>query len=81
MITSDTESYNKTIATLKRGTTMNEQFITDKSGQKISVILPIHEYDELLEDLRDLATVAELKNEPTVSLDSVIKKLKANDLL
>ncbi|SHE19251.1 hypothetical protein [methanotrophic endosymbiont of Bathymodiolus puteoserpentis (Logatchev)] len=60
---------------------MNEQFITDKSGQKISVILPIHEYDELLEDLRDLATVAELKNEPTVSLDSVIKKLKANDLL
>ncbi|OQK16746.1 hypothetical protein AU255_02230 [Methyloprofundus sedimenti] len=60
---------------------MHEQFITDKSGQKISVILPIHEYNELLEDLKDLATVAELKNEPTVSLDSVIKKLKANDLL
>ncbi len=36
---------------------------------------------ELLEDLKDLATVAELKNEPTISLDSVIKKLKANDLL
>jgi len=81
MITSDTESYNQTIDSSKRGTTMHEQFITDKSGQKISVILPIHEYDELLEDLKDLATVAELKNEPTVSLDSVIKKLKANDLL
>ncbi len=55
---------------------MNEQFTTDKSGQKISVILPIQEYEELLEDLKDLATVAELKNESTVSLDEVIAKLK-----
>ncbi|NOR69195.1 MAG: hypothetical protein GQ532_05785 [Methylomarinum sp.] len=60
---------------------MQEQFITDKSGRKISVILPIQEYEELLDDLKDLATVAELKNAPTVSLDSVIKKLKDNDLL
>ncbi len=60
---------------------MQEQFITDKSGQKISVILPIQEYEDLLEDLKDLATIAELKNEPTTSLDNVISKLKANDLL
>jgi len=39
--------------------------------------LPVLEYEELLEDLKDLATIAELKNEPTVSLDSVLKKLKA----
>ena len=60
---------------------MQEQFITDKTGQKISIILPIEEYEELLEDLQDLATVAELKTEPTTSLDSIIKKLKSNDLL
>jgi len=60
---------------------MQEQFITNKAGQKISVILPIHEYEALLTDLEDLAAIAELKNEPTVSLDSVIKKLKANELL
>jgi hypothetical protein len=60
---------------------MQEQFITDKSGQKISLILPIQEYEDLLEDLKDLATIAELKNEPTTSLDNVISKLKANDLL
>jgi len=60
---------------------MQEQFITDKAGQKVSVILPIQEYEALLEDVKDLAAVAELKNEPTVSLESVIKKLKANDLL
>ncbi len=60
---------------------MQEQFITDKSGQKISVILPIQEYEQLLEDLKDLATVAELKDEPTESLENVIAKLKNNDLL
>ena len=60
---------------------MQKQFITDKAGQKISVILPIHEYEALLTDLEDLAAIAELKNEPTVSLESVIKKLKANELL
>jgi len=60
---------------------MQEQFITDKAGQKVSVILPIQEYEALLEDVKDLAAVAELKSEPTVSLESVIKKLKANDLL
>ena len=60
---------------------MQEQFITDKAGQKISVILPIEEYEELLEDIKDLATVAELKNEPTESLDIVVAKLKNNDLL
>jgi len=60
---------------------MQEQYITDKSGQKISVILPIEEYEELLEDLKDLVTVAELKDESTIPLDEVITKLKANDLL
>jgi len=60
---------------------MQEQFITDKSGQKISVILPIQEYEALLEDLKDLATAAELKDEPTESLETVITKFKNNDLL
>ena len=60
---------------------MQEQFITNKAGQKISVILPIHEYEALLTDLEDLAAIAELKNEPTVSLESVIKKLKENEIL
>ncbi len=60
---------------------MQEQFITDKSGRKISVILPIQEYEALLDDLKDLATIAELKGSPTISLDSVIKKLKNSHLL
>ncbi|MDC9727933.1 MAG: hypothetical protein PSN04_01220 [Methyloprofundus sp.] len=36
---------------------MQEQFITDKTGQKVSVILPIQEYEDLLEDVKGLAAV------------------------
>jgi hypothetical protein len=39
---------------------MKEQFITNRTGEKISVILPIAEYEELLDDLKDLAAVADL---------------------
>lgn len=39
----------------------NPQYITDSSGHKISVILPINEYIELMEDLGDIAAVAEFE--------------------
>ena len=52
------------------------QYITDANGQKLSVILPIEDYLELMEDLEDLATIAERKDEPTFSLEDVIKELK-----
>ena len=35
----------------------NPQYITNDSGEKISVILPISEFQELLEDIEDLATL------------------------
>jgi hypothetical protein len=59
----------------------NAQFVTNQSGEKTSVILPIGEYEALLEDLEDLAIVAERADEPTVPLDKVVANLKANGLL
>jgi hypothetical protein len=52
------------------------QYITDANGQKLSVILPIEEYLELMDDLEDLAMIAERKDEPTFSLEDVINELK-----
>ncbi len=46
---------------------MQLQFITNEAGEKTAVILPINEFEQLLEDLEDLAAVAERRNEPTVS--------------
>lgn len=51
------------------------QYITDANGQKLSVILPMADYLELLEDLEDLATIAERKDEGTIPLEDVLKKL------
>jgi len=55
----------------------NAQFVTNQSGEKTSVILPIAEYEALLEDLEDLAVVAERAEEPTVPLDQVIANLSS----
>jgi hypothetical protein len=40
------------------------QYLTDDAGVKTAVIVPIEEYNELLEDLHDLALIAERKNDP-----------------
>jgi hypothetical protein len=57
------------------------QFLTDAHGQKIAAVIPIDEYEELLEDLNDLAMVAERRNEPRVSVEEVERRLKADGLL
>jgi hypothetical protein len=51
-------------------------FVVDERGRKQSVVLPIKEYQELLEDLADLALIAERKNEPTEPLEVVRKRLE-----
>ena len=60
---------------------LKAQYVTDPSGKKTAVILPIEEYEELLEDLRDLAILAERRDEPTVPHKEVIAKLKRDGLL
>lgn len=60
---------------------MPKQYITDTTGQKISVILPMEEYIELMEDLKDLAAVAELRDEPTIPWEQVKKEFVNNGLL
>lgn len=54
-----------------------EQYVVNKQGEKTVVILPIEEYEELLEDLHDLAIIAERRGEPAVSFEELKKRLKA----
>jgi len=53
----------------------------DEKGKRVSVVVPVDEYEELLEDLHDLAVVAERRNEPAAPLASVKRRLKAGGLL
>ncbi len=57
---------------------MHKKYIVDEEGQKTAIVLPLDEYEELLEDLHDLAVIAERKDEPTISLDELKKKLSAD---
>lgn len=38
-------------------TRINHQYITDSTGKKISVVIPINEYNALLEELEELEDV------------------------
>lgn len=60
---------------------LHPQFITNEKGEKLSVVLPINEYEELLEDLNDLSTIVSRKNEDTITHDEFLKELKKDGLL
>ena len=55
---------------------IKKRYLTDEKGRKTAVILPIKEYEELLEDLEDLAIIAERKDEPTEPLEAVTERLE-----
>lgn len=60
------------------------QYLTDEHGERTAVVLPISEYEELLEDLEDLAdlaVIAQRRNEPVISHEEVLAELKRDGLL
>ncbi len=57
------------------------QYLTDANGAKVAAVIPIDEYEELMEDLNDLAVVAERRDEPRVSFEEVKRRLKEDGCL
>ena len=57
------------------------QYITDDRGERTAVVLPISDYEKLLEDLDDLAVVAERRDEPVIPHDQIIADLKRDGTL
>lgn len=51
------------------------QFITNADGEKISVILPLADYQDLIDDLEDLAAIAERKDEATIPFEAALKEI------
>ncbi|MDZ4742135.1 MAG: hypothetical protein SGI98_01795 [Verrucomicrobiota bacterium] len=60
---------------------MNAQFLTDNTGNRTAVLLPIDEYERLIEDLQDLAAIAERRDEPTISHEELLQELKKDGLI
>jgi hypothetical protein len=65
----------------KEMTAVRKRFVVGPKGKKTGVVLSLRRYQRLLEDLRDLAIVAERREEEPVSLDEVKRRLKRDGLL
>ena len=60
---------------------MHPQYITDHEGNKISVVLPIKEYEILLEELEEmedlkLYSLAKDSNEPSYPIEEAFKMIE-----
>jgi len=55
-----------------------EQFIVDGSGRKTGVLLPLRRYRNLMEDIHDLAVVAERRKEKPITLTELKRRLRRN---
>lgn len=60
---------------------MQKQFITDSEGNRVSIIVPIEEYEEMLERLEELEDLklydkVKARNEETISFEEFLRKRK-----
>ena len=56
------------------------QYLTDEHGERTAVVLPITDYEKLIEDLDDLAVVAERREEPVVSHEQFMAELNVVEI-
>ena len=60
---------------------IHENFIIDNKGKRKAVILPYREYQGLLEDLADLAVIAERRRDKKISHKDFLAELKKDGRL
>jgi len=60
--------------------TLREQYVVNTQGNKTAVILSLKRYEQLMEDLHDLAIVAERREEEPISLEEMRRRLQKDGL-
>lgn len=58
-----------------RKTLPQAQFVVNAQGKKTGVLLSLKQYQKLLEDLHDLAVIAERRDEEPISLGEIQRRL------
>ncbi|MEI6489163.1 MAG: hypothetical protein WCP52_09385 [Bacteroidota bacterium] len=61
---------------------MKTQFVTDDNGKKIAVILPLKNYQRMLEELEELEDIrlydeAKMVNEPSIPIEKAFSQIEA----
>ena len=57
------------------------KYIIDDRGERTAVVLPISDYEKLLEDLEDLAVVAERRDEPAIPHKQFVSELRRDGII
>jgi PHD/YefM family antitoxin component YafN of YafNO toxin-antitoxin module len=62
--------------------TVHPQYITDNKGKKISVVLPVKEFNTIMEELEELEDIrlydeAKSSNESSIPVDKAFKMIEA----
>lgn len=57
------------------------QYVIDEKGKRTAVLLSLKEYQKLIEDLHDLAVIAERKDEKPISLGELRRRLKKDGVI
>ncbi len=62
---------------------IHPQYITDNTGKKLSVVIPIDEYNSILDQLEELEDIrlydeAKASDEPSIPIDEAFKIIEAN---
>jgi hypothetical protein len=60
---------------------LHPQYLKDNTGKNLFVMLPIQEFEELLEDFHDLAILAQRRDEETISHQDLVWELKQDGLI
>ena len=62
--------------------TVEPRYITDSKGKKISVVLPVEDFNAIMEELEELEDIklydeAKKSNEPSIPIDDAFKMIEA----
>lgn len=57
------------------------QYLTNEEGQKTAVIVPWEDYIRFMEDMEDLATMAERRDEPLIPHNEFLADLRKDGIL
>lgn len=60
---------------------LSPKYVLDSTGQRTEVIIPLADYEKLIEDLEDLAAIADRRSEPTIPHDQFLAELREDGIL
>jgi len=57
------------------------EYLVDNRGKKKAVVVPLAEYRRMMEDLHDLAVVAERRKEGAITLEEMRRRLRSRGVI